>query len=80
MDDNEFRICRHTAADWGVVYGRSLRNLPVRAQTTPWTTFDVLASDTPEVPESMDALCLQGVFRRSLMLRPAASDATSATL
>jgi hypothetical protein len=56
MDDNEFRIWSHKAADWGVDYRRSLRNLPVRAQTTPGATFNAVPSDAPEVPESMDMI------------------------
>jgi aromatic-L-amino-acid/L-tryptophan decarboxylase len=56
MDDNEFRIWSHKAADWGVDYRRGLRNLPVRAQTTPGATFNAVPSDAPEVPESMDAI------------------------
>lgn len=56
MDDNEFRIWSHKAADWGVDYRQSLRNLPVRAQTKPGATFNAVPSDAPEAPESMDAI------------------------
>ena len=56
MDDNEFRIWCHKAADWGVDYRQSLRNLPVRAQTKPGATFNAVPSDAPEAPESMDAI------------------------
>lgn len=56
MNDNEFRIWSHKAADWSVDYRQSLRNLPVRAQTTPGATFNAVPSDAPEAPESMDAI------------------------
>jgi aromatic-L-amino-acid/L-tryptophan decarboxylase len=56
MDDDEFRIWSHKAADWGVDYRQGLRNFPVRAQTTPGATFNAVPSDAPEAAESMDAI------------------------
>jgi aromatic-L-amino-acid decarboxylase len=56
MDDDEFRLWSHKAADWGVDYRRGLRDLPVRAQTKPGAIFNAIPSDAPEAPEPMDAV------------------------
>jgi aromatic-L-amino-acid/L-tryptophan decarboxylase len=54
MNNDEFRVWSHKAADWGADYRQGLRNLPVRAQTTPGAIFNAVPSSAPETPESMD--------------------------
>jgi len=56
MNNDEFRVWSHKAADWGADYRQGLRNRPVRAQTTPGAIFNALPSSAPETPESMDAI------------------------
>jgi aromatic-L-amino-acid decarboxylase len=56
MNDDEFRLWSHKAADWGVDYRQGLRSRPVRAQTAPGATFNAIPADAPETPESMDAI------------------------
>ena len=56
MDDNEFRVWSHKAADWGVNYRQGLRNRPVRAQTVPGATFNAIPPSAPESPEPMDTI------------------------
>jgi aromatic-L-amino-acid/L-tryptophan decarboxylase len=56
MDDNEFRVWSHKAADWGADYRQGLRNRPVRAQTAPGATFNAIPPSAPETPESMEAI------------------------
>jgi aromatic-L-amino-acid/L-tryptophan decarboxylase len=54
MNGNEFRNWSQKAAAWGADYREGLRNLPVRAQTTPGAIFNAVPSDAPEAPESME--------------------------
>jgi aromatic-L-amino-acid decarboxylase len=56
MDDDEFRLWSHKAADWGVDYRRGLRDRPVRAQTKPGAIFNAIPHHAPEAPEPMDAI------------------------
>jgi aromatic-L-amino-acid/L-tryptophan decarboxylase len=56
MNNDEFRVWSHKAADWSADYRQGLRDLPVRAQTTPGAIFNALPSSAPEAPESMDAI------------------------
>lgn len=56
MDDAEFCVWSHRAADWGAEYRRSLRRRPVRAQTAPGAIFDEIPASAPEAPESMEAI------------------------
>lgn len=56
MNDYDFRNWSHKAADWGVDYRASLRNLPVRAQVLPGDTFNAVPESAPESPETMDAI------------------------
>ena len=54
MDNDEFRLWSHRAADWGADYRSSLRDRPVRAQTKPGAIFDQISSAAPEHPEKME--------------------------
>jgi aromatic-L-amino-acid/L-tryptophan decarboxylase len=56
MDDDVFRAWSHKAADWGVDYRASLRDLPVRAQTKLGETFNALPESAPESAEPMEAI------------------------
>ncbi len=56
MDDAAFRNWSHKAADWGVDYRASLRDLPVRAQTQPGDTFNAVPDSAPESAEAMEAI------------------------
>lgn len=56
MDDEAFRNWSHKAADWGVDYRASLRDLPVRAQTQPGDTFNAVSDSAPESAEAMEAI------------------------
>jgi aromatic-L-amino-acid/L-tryptophan decarboxylase len=53
MDDQEYRKWSRKAADWGVDYRASLRDLPVRAQTKPGDIAKSLAASAPETPQPM---------------------------
>src|SRR5215475_8254300 len=53
MNDNDFREWSRKAAEWGADYRKTLRDLPVRAQTKPGAIFNVVPSDAPEAPEPM---------------------------
>lgn len=54
MDNDEFRLWSHRAADWGADYRSSLRDKPVRAQTKPGEIFEAISSGAPENPEKME--------------------------
>ena len=56
MDNDAFRAWSHKAADWGVDYRASLRDLPVRAQTKLGKTFNALPETAPESAEPMEAI------------------------
>jgi aromatic-L-amino-acid decarboxylase len=56
MDEGEFRKWSQKAAEWGVAYRKSLRDLPVRAQTKPGVIFNAVPPDAPEAPESMESI------------------------
>ncbi len=56
MDDDEFRIWSHKAAEWGVGYRANLRERPVRAQTRPGAIFDAVPDAAPEQPEPMQEI------------------------
>jgi aromatic-L-amino-acid/L-tryptophan decarboxylase len=56
MDNDAFRLWSHRAADWGADYRRSLRELPVRAQTKPGEIYNAVPGHAPETAETMDAI------------------------
>jgi aromatic-L-amino-acid/L-tryptophan decarboxylase len=56
VNEEAFRAWSHKAADWGVDYRTSLRNLPVRAQTQPGETFNAVPEAAPELAEPMEAI------------------------
>ncbi len=56
MDDDEFRIWSHKAAEWGAGYRANLRDRPVRAQTRPGAIFDAVPDAAPEQPEPMQEI------------------------
>jgi aromatic-L-amino-acid decarboxylase len=56
MNEDEFRDWSSKAAAWGVAYRKSLRDLPVRAQTKPGAIFNAVPVDAPEQPEPMDSI------------------------
>jgi aromatic-L-amino-acid/L-tryptophan decarboxylase len=56
MDDQEFRNWTKKAADWGVDYRASLRDLPVRAQTKPGDIAKQLKASAPETAQPMSEI------------------------
>ena len=56
MDHDDLRIWSKRAADWAHAYHATLRDRPVRAQTTPGATAAKLPSAAPEAPEPIDAI------------------------
>ncbi len=56
MDSEAFRSWSHKAADWGVDYRASLRDLPVRSQAKPGDTFNTVPEAPPEFAEPMEAI------------------------
>jgi aromatic-L-amino-acid/L-tryptophan decarboxylase len=56
MDKDSFRAWSHKAADWGVDYRESLRDLPVRAQTKPGHILNAVPRAAPDHAESMVAI------------------------
>ncbi|WP_157019004.1 pyridoxal phosphate-dependent decarboxylase family protein [Mesorhizobium xinjiangense] len=56
MDEESFRDWSMKAAEWGVEYRRTLRERPVRAQTTPGAVAAAIASSAPETAEPMEAI------------------------
>lgn len=56
MDNDAFRAWSDKAADWGVDYRASLRNMPVRAQTQPGDTFNAVPEAAPESAEPMETI------------------------
>lgn len=56
MDIDAFRAWSHKAADWGVDYRTSLRDLPVRSQAKPGDTFNTVPEAAPESAEPMDVI------------------------
>ncbi len=56
MDNDDFRLWSHKAADWGADYRASLRDLSVRAQTKPGEIYNAVPIAAPESSESMDAI------------------------
>jgi len=56
MRDNEFGEWSARAAEWGVAYRNSLRDMPVRAQTRPGDMARTVAPSPPETGEPMEAI------------------------
>lgn len=56
MRDNEFREWSARAAEWGVAYRNSLRDMPVRAQTKPGDVANTIAPAPPESGEPMESI------------------------
>ena len=56
MDEDAFRHWSRKAADWGVDYRASLRDLPVRAQTKAGAIFNAIPASPPDVAEAMDSI------------------------
>ncbi len=56
MDHQEFLAWSEKAAQWGADYRRHLRDLPVRAQTSPGEIAARIAAHPPEAGEPMDAI------------------------
>lgn len=56
MRDSEFGEWSARAAEWGVAYRNSLRDMPVRAQTRPGDISKTLAPAPPEAGEAMEAI------------------------
>lgn len=56
MRDDEFREWSARAAEWGVAYRNSLRDMPVRARTKPGETAATIAPSPPETGEAMEAI------------------------
>ncbi|WEX88726.1 aspartate aminotransferase family protein [Sinorhizobium garamanticum] len=56
MDEATFRYWSAKAADWGVDYRQSLRDRPVRAQTTAGEIAGQIAQSPPESGESMERI------------------------
>ncbi|NMD08421.1 MAG: aspartate aminotransferase family protein [Phyllobacteriaceae bacterium] len=56
MDKEDFRKWSRHAADWGVDYRSSLRNLPVRPALKPGYVRDALPPAPPETAEPMEAI------------------------
>jgi len=56
MDSNEFRVWSVKAAEWGVDYRDTLRELPVRAQTKPGEVAARIAPEPPERGEALEAI------------------------
>ena len=56
MDHDDLRHWSKRAADWAHDYHATLRNRPVRAQTTPGATAARLPRSAPEAPEPIEAI------------------------
>ena len=56
MDWNEYARWAKEIADWGAEYHHTLRDRPVRAQTSPGDTARQLPASPPETGETMDAI------------------------
>ncbi len=56
MDHEDLRRWSKHAADWAADYHASLRDRPVRAQTTPGSTRAALPARAPEAPEPPEAI------------------------
>jgi len=56
MRDDELREWSARAAEWGVAYRNSLRDMPVRAQTKPGDVANTIPPAPPESGEAMDAI------------------------
>ncbi|MBP1885508.1 pyridoxal phosphate-dependent decarboxylase family protein [Sinorhizobium mexicanum] len=56
MDEATFRHWSAKAAEWGVEYRQSLRDHPVRAQTTAGEIAGQIAQSPPEVGEAMERI------------------------
>lgn len=56
MDENAFRHWSRKAADWGVDYRASLRDLPVRAQTNAGAIFKAIPVSPPDDAEAMETI------------------------
>jgi aromatic-L-amino-acid/L-tryptophan decarboxylase len=56
VNEEAFRAWSHKAADWGVDYRASLRDLPVRAQAEPGDTFSAVPEAAPESAEPMETI------------------------
>lgn len=56
MDNGQFRHWAVKAAEWGDDYRKSLRDLPVRAQTAPGDIAARVPATPPDGPESMETI------------------------
>jgi aromatic-L-amino-acid decarboxylase len=56
VDNDEFRYWSVRAAEWGAEYRATLRERPVRAQTSPGEIAAKIAECPPEAPEPMAAI------------------------
>ena len=56
MDHDEFAVWSVRAAEWGAAYRKTLRDLPVRAQTTPGEIASRIAAAPPEEGEAMETI------------------------
>lgn len=56
MDHDAFEAWSVRAAEWGAAYRRTLRDLPVRAKTTPGEIARLIAAAPPEEGEAMETI------------------------
>ena len=65
MDNADFARWSQRAAQWGADYRRTLRDRPVRAQTSPGDIAAAIAPSAPEQGEAMEAIFAD--FERTIM-------------